>query len=178
MDIVCASPVAHQYCSVQRIWTCPNAAGDRSGAAHEFGLPNSGSSRLFGVGASTRVENGGTGERGIQFCRVVSNEKKFPITKLHAILSPNEVFYHYPINKWKQSLPVEGWIRSLDKPNPGSRSRTIFSCTGQHQIGAHTDSHKLHPYPLFHKSFARLFQKPRSLRSPRPPAKVSRTCRK
>ena len=71
----------------------------------EFGFPNSVIRRLFDVGAVIRVETRG---RAIQFCWVVTDGKNFPITKLHAILSPNEVFYHYPINKWSQSLPVEG----------------------------------------------------------------------
>ena len=35
---------------------------------------------------------------------------------------------------------------------PPSRSRTIFSCTGRNQIGAHMDLHKLHPSPIPYKS--------------------------
>ena len=56
MDIVCASPSAHQFGSVQRIWTSPNAAGDRSGAADRVWFANSVIRRLFDVGASIRVE--------------------------------------------------------------------------------------------------------------------------
>ena len=77
----------------------------------EFGFPNSVIRRLFDVGAVIRVETRGDGRRAVQFCWVVTDGKNFPITKLHAILSPNEVFYHYIINKRTQSLPVEGGSR-------------------------------------------------------------------
>ena len=60
---------------------------------------------------------------------------------------------------------------------PSSRSRTIFSCTGRNQIGAHMDLHKLHPSPIPYKSFAERNESLDSLvhkrpfpRSPRPPA--------
>ena len=42
---------------------------------------------------------------------------------------------------------------------PRSRPRTISCGLGRSKIGAQTDLHKLYPYPLFHKSFAELFQK-------------------
>ena len=48
------------------------------------------------------------GGRAISFCWLDIHGKIFPITKVHVFPSPNEVFYHYPINKWTQSLPVEG----------------------------------------------------------------------
>ena len=57
---------------------------------------------------------------------------------------------------------------------PPSRSRTIFSCTGRNQIGAHMDLHKLHPSPIPYKSFAELFQKRPFPSSPLVPHKGSK----
>ena len=120
MDIVCASPIAHQYCSVQRIWTSPNAAGDRSGAAHAVIL------RLFDLGADIRVEM--RGERGMCdsiFVGWTSMGKNFPSqnytfsipqrgilplqTKLYPAIAPCKRHILPPtIHEWTQSLPVEG----------------------------------------------------------------------
>ena len=65
-------------------------------------------------------------------------------------------------NQWTQSLPVEGG--SLREPLAND---LLMYWTEQNWCAhglAQTKS-----IPLFHKSFARLFQKPRSPRSPHPP---------
>ena len=94
------------------------ASGDRSGAADAV------IRRLFDVGAVVRVETRGAGN---SILLESTNEKNFPITKVHAIPSPNTVFYHYPINEWKQSLPVEGWMLLLLMTAIAPRRRRIPS---------------------------------------------------
>ncbi len=74
-------------------------------------------------------------------------------------------------------LPLHSKLYPAISPNrrrirPRSRPRTISCGLGRSQIGAHMDLHKLHPYPLFHKSFCQaFFKKPRSPPSPQSQSK-------
>ena len=78
------------------------------------------------------------------------------------------VCYHSIGNYIPQSLPVEGgWLR------PAARERSSHVLDGTKLVRTRTCTNSTH-IPLFHKSFARLFQKPRS---PRSSFKYKKPCR-
>ena len=128
--------------------------------------------RLFDVGASIRVEmrggNEGNEERAIQFLWGGRPWEKISHHKITCLPSHNAVSYHYKINYIPQSLPVEGWIWSLASQTREPLANDLlmywtapnWCANGLAQIKS---------IPPFHKSFARLFQKPRSPRPRVPP---------
>ena len=136
------------------------ASGDRSGAADAV------IRRLFDVGAVIRVET--RGERGdtrnVRFNFLLGGRpwEKISHHKITRFPSHNEVFCHYKINYIPQSLPVEG----------GSHREPLANDLLMYWTAPNWCAHGLAqtpPISPFYKSFARLFQKPRSPRSPRPP---------
>ena len=64
---------------------------------------------------------------------------------------PKKVSTHYHRKRNPAISPRRRRITEFGKPNSVSRSQTISSCLGRHQIGEQIDLHKLHPSTFFPK---------------------------
>ena len=100
-----------------------------------------------------------------------SPPKRYPTTEetKDSTISPQKGILPLPNKLYPAISPRRRRMTEFGKPNSVSRSQTISSCLGRHQIGEQSDLHKLypcHPHIKVLRSFSKSDRLPRS---PRPP---------